>query len=176
MVLAGQLLAIGAVLEGKQSSFLPSYGPEMRGGIANCTVVVSDERIVTPLSERPGGMIAFNEPSFRRFAEVVAPGGFIIVNSSLVEVRAGETKHARIVPIPLNDLAQELGSDKVGNMIALGAYLELTGAVGPASVLMALESTLSERKKGLLPMNERALALGRDCVKRLAAQEMRINA
>lgn len=158
VMLAGQLLAYGAVKEDKNSSCLPAYGPEMRGGTANCTVVISPEQIITPLCEEPKTIISLNEPSFHKFKNRVAEKGTMIINSSLIAVAKEETPYT-LLPIPCNEIAKKLGSIHVANVVALGSYLQLTGAISTQALLSALEELLSG-KKDLIPVNRKALEEG----------------
>ena len=157
----GQLLAYAGMLEGKKVSWMPSYGPEMRGGTANCSVIVSDEPVASPLVTEPTALIVMNRPSLEKFESWVRPGGLLIVNSSMVHVQPKRTD-LNILSIPINDMAFELGSDKVGNMIALGAFLEVTGAVKMESVVESLKKALPPHRHSLIPLNVDALTKGRE--------------
>ena len=157
----GSLLAYAGMLEGKQVSWLPSYGPEMRGGTANCHVVISDDPVACPLVTEPTAAILLNRPSLDRFENAVRPGGILIYNSSLID-RAPARTDIRVVPIPANQVAEELGSGRVANMVCLGAFLALTRAVSPAAVSESLRKAFPPHRHDLIPVNEAALRRGRE--------------
>lgn len=163
ILLMGQLLAYGAMIEGYNATWLPSYGPEMRGGTANCAVVISSRRIASPVVPRPFSLIAMNKPSFDKFEPAIADGGLIVLNSSLIE---GEPRREElsVVKIPANDLAEELKNVRVGNMVALGAYLASKKVIALESAIGSLEKVLSERHRALIPLNETALRVGADYI------------
>ncbi|WP_312475943.1 2-oxoacid:acceptor oxidoreductase family protein [Neobacillus sp.] len=159
----GQLIAYAGMLEGKGVSWLPSYGPEQRGGTANCAVVVSDEPVGSPLVTRPSTAIVLNNPSFDKFEPRVRPGGLLIVNSSLV-VRASERKDIKIIDIAATDMANDLGNSRIANMILLGAFLELTKIVTTDSIVESLKKVLSANKHHLIEVNKQALQKGASLV------------
>ena len=128
VLLMGQLIAYAGMLSGKEVSWMPAYGPEMRGGSANCSVVVSDEPVGSPLVYRPSAVIAMNEPSLAKFEPRVAPGGVLLVNTCLAH-GARSRADVRVVPIAANDIAAAVGNARAANMAALGAYLGSTGSV-----------------------------------------------
>jgi 2-oxoglutarate ferredoxin oxidoreductase subunit gamma len=171
VMLAGQLLAYAGMLEGKHVSWYPSYGPEMRGGTANCTVVVSDQEVGSPVVGQPSALIAMNLPSLTRFEETVKSGGHLLYNSSLIE-KAPERPDVTVVAVPANRIAEELGDRRVANMVMLGALLALTEAVKVASVVDSLRKTLPPRRQELIPLNEQALQRGME----IAAQAVNANA
>jgi 2-oxoglutarate ferredoxin oxidoreductase subunit gamma len=156
----GQLIAYAGMTEGKFVSWLPSYGPEQRGGTANCAVVVSEEQVGSPLVSRPTTAIVLNNPSYEKFEPMVRAGGLLIVNSSLIS-KGSERTDIRVLKIDATDKANQLGNPKVANMILLGAFLEETGILSDASILEALKKVLSPEKHSLLEINRRALELGR---------------
>lgn len=155
----GTLLAYAAMLEGKKVSWMPSYGPEMRGGAANCHVIVSGEQVASPVVTEPTAVIAMSRPALDKFESWLRPGGLLIINTSMVNARPGR-KDITVVELPVNEMALELGSDKVANMIALGAFLEMTGAVSADSVLESLKKALPAHRHSLIPLNKEALARG----------------
>ncbi|MDI6871599.1 MAG: 2-oxoacid:acceptor oxidoreductase family protein [Bacillota bacterium] len=169
MMLAGQLLAYAGMLEGKYVSWYPSYGPEMRGGTANCTVVVADEPVASPVVSRASAVIAMNRPSLERFEGTLAPGGVLVYNSTLIEQGPTRTD-IKAVPVPANALADELGDKRVANMVVLGALLAVTGVAKPESVVASLRKTLPERRQNLIPLNEQALAKGAEAAQGAAAK------
>lgn len=155
----GQLIAYAGMLEGKGVSWLPSYGPEQRGGTANCAVVVSDEPVGSPLVTRPSTAIVLNNPSFDKFEPKVRPGGLLIINSSLV-VRNSERTDIKIIELTATDMANDLGNSRIANMILLGAFLEHTKIVSAESVIESLKKVLSVDKHHLLEINKQALKKG----------------
>ncbi|HEY2421278.1 MAG TPA: 2-oxoacid:acceptor oxidoreductase family protein [Neobacillus sp.] len=155
----GQLIAYAGMLEGKGVSWLPSYGPEQRGGTANCAVVVSDEPVGSPLVTNPSTAIVLNNPSFDKFEPRVRPGGLLIINSSLV-VRVSERTDIKIIDLNATDMANDLGNSRVANMILLGAFLEHSKIVSVESILESLKKVLSTDKHHLLDINKQALMKG----------------
>ncbi len=155
ILLLGQLLAKSSMHEGKFVSWLPSYGPEMRGGTANCHVVVSPERIGSPFVSNPTMLVAMNQPSLEKFAASVVPGGVVIYDSSFVK-SVSLPAHVRAVPIPFSEIANDLGNAKVANVVAAGAIIGLTGITSEET----FKSLLSGLRKELLDANLRALASG----------------
>lgn len=159
VLLAGKLLAWAGMLEGRHVTWFPSYGAEMRGGTANCTVIISDEEIGSPVVDNPGALVALNQASADKFAAKVSRGGFIILNSSLVK-KVVKRPGVKVIEVPANELAAGLGNARVVNMVMLGAYLKLSGAASIKNVAKAMDETLPARNKGLLPLNMAALAQG----------------
>jgi len=152
----GQMIAKAAMDEGKEVTWLPSYGPEMRGGTANCTVVVSDKPISCPLINDADVLVAMNLPSLRKFEGMVNPGGLIIMNSSLIPEKCLR-EDVTVIEIPANELANGLGNDKCANIIMLGAIMKETGIVQRDTILQQLEHMFSGRKAAFLPLNLKAL-------------------
>jgi 2-oxoglutarate ferredoxin oxidoreductase subunit gamma len=159
VLFAGQLLAYTAMDEGKAVTWIPSYGPEMRGGTANCTVVVSDEEIGSPFVKNPTAVLAMNLPSLDKFEHLVAPGGVLVVNSSMVD-RVVERDDIKVVSLPANDIAEELGSGRSVNMVMLGALLGNLDLLPVAALEKGLEGHLPERHKQFLEGNIKALRKG----------------
>ncbi|MFZ1947913.1 MAG: 2-oxoacid:acceptor oxidoreductase family protein [bacterium] len=159
VVLIGTLLAYAGMKEGKHSTFFPSYGAEMRGGTANCSVIVSDAEIASPVVNQPDCVVAMNVASLEKFEPVVRSGGTIFVNSSLVE-RKATRPDIKEIRIPANDLAEDLGSTRAANMVMLGGLIKSTGAIGLDSAIAGLGGVLSERAMALLDVNKKALAKG----------------
>ncbi len=159
----GLNLAEAAMREGRHVTYLPSYGAEVRGGTANCTVAISDDEIASPVASSPEFIIAMNQPSALKFQNQIQSGGLFFINSSLVEneISRGDIT---VVPIPANHLADRLGNSRSANMVMLGAFIKKTGLVSMATVLEALRFTLSTKKK-LIEINERALEEGYDFFK-----------
>lgn len=165
IMLIGTILTYAGKEEGKAVSWLPSYGPEMRGGTANCAVCVSDEGIASPVVVEPTAAIVMNLPSFDKFYRTVVPGGSVIVNSSLVHAEK-DREDVVCYDIPANEEAAALGSDRVANMVCLGALLAATGVVQMETVKKVLPKVISQRHHHLLPLNEKALQRGFELVKK----------
>lgn len=161
----GQLLTYAGMLEGKEVSWLPSYGPEMRGGTANCNVMLSDSMIGSPIiTDDATAAIIMNLPSLDKFEKDVKPGGKILVNSSLIEKKVSRTD-VDAYYIPANELAVELGNGRAANMVMLGAYLALVEPVAVNSILEAFKKVFGEKKAHLVPLNEAALKKGAEAVR-----------
>ena len=160
VLLAGQLLAEAAMEKGLNVTFFPSYGVEMRGGTARCTVVISDKDIGSPIVDSPDCIIAMNQPSLLRFQEVVKDGGQLIVNSSLAKMEDVTRTGIEVHDIPMSQIAIDLGNARLTNMVALGAYAQVTGAIAPEELAGALETVISARNKKLIPLNEKAIMEG----------------
>ncbi|MBI3244535.1 MAG: 2-oxoacid:acceptor oxidoreductase family protein [Chloroflexi bacterium] len=158
---AGQLLAYAAMDEGKHVTWIPSYGPEMRGGTAHCTVIISDDEIGSPLVRNPAAVIAMNMPSLDKYESLVAPGGVLVINSSLTAHAAARTD-IHVIEVPANAIAEELGSAtrSVANLVLAGAMLAATNALPLEAVEQALEAHLPERHRKLLGANREALRRG----------------
>ncbi|MEZ5358811.1 MAG: 2-oxoacid:acceptor oxidoreductase family protein [Candidatus Zixiibacteriota bacterium] len=161
---AGQLLAYTAMDEGKHVCWIPSYGPEMRGGTANCTVVVSDKRIGSPIINNPYSACVFNRPSLDKFGALIRPKGLLLINSSLIDVNSGRDDVEEFL-VPANDLAIKVGNPKVANIIMLSAYVEITQIIKFKSLKDMLTKKLGQ-KKDLLEINYAALEEGRKLAKK----------
>ena len=144
VMLIGKTLGYAASHEGMEVTFYPSYGAEMRGGTANCTVVVSDEAIGAPLREEIDTLIAMNEPSYRRFAKAIQPGGALLLNSSLSEV-VPEIPEVKVYCVPVNDIAVELGNVQMANNVMLGAYIGATKVVSPEAIEGILRKNFAQK-------------------------------
>ncbi len=159
VMLFGQIIAQAGMIEGKHVTWLPSYGPEMRGGTANCTVVVSDEPVASPVVDRPNEIVIFNIPSLLKFEPRLEENGVMILNTSVID-REPKRKDVKIVRVPANEIADKLGNLKVQNMVMLGAYIETTKVVSLESVFKALEKKLTGKKADLLEINKKAIEEG----------------
>ncbi len=168
VLFAGQVLAHAALDADLHTTWYPSYGPEMRGGTANCTVVISDQPIGSPIVARPQAAIVLNLPSLERYEPLLEPGGLLIVNASLID-REVERDDLDVIAIPADDVAAELGNPRLTNMVLLGAYLARTEALSVAQVSATLERVLPKRHQHLLSANHAALARGAE----LAAEAAR---
>jgi 2-oxoglutarate ferredoxin oxidoreductase subunit gamma len=155
----GKLLAYAVMKEGRNVTWIPSYGPEMRGGTANCTVVVSDEEIGSPVITNPRSLIIMNNPSLEAFEPRLKTGGLLVVNTSLVTLQPKRTD-VNIVKVPANEIAIEVGNDKVANMVMLGAYIAKTKIVVKENILEALKKVLGKEKEGLFELNKIAFEKG----------------
>jgi 2-oxoglutarate ferredoxin oxidoreductase subunit gamma len=158
VLLIGKLLAYAGMNAGNEVTWMPSYGPEMRGGTCNCTVVLSDQPIGSPISKRPHALIALNLPSLDKFEDTVRPGGIIVVNTSLIN-RLPNRTDVTVVPVPANEIAVEAGSAKAANVVALGAFLGASGLVDKDGVNGLLAETFAGRQK-LVTLNQEALRRG----------------
>lgn len=156
---AGQLLAYTALDQGKEVTWIPSYGPEMRGGTAHCTVIIGDEPIGSPIVHQPSVCIVMNLPSLQKYGKLMQPGGLLIVNSSLVPETCGRTD-IREVRIPSSDIASELGDMRMSNVVLLGALLRLNPILSLPATQAAMEAHVSGRARRLLEQNKQALHKG----------------
>jgi 2-oxoglutarate ferredoxin oxidoreductase subunit gamma len=159
VLFAGQLLAHAALAAQLHTTWYPSYGPEVRGGTANCTVVISDGPIGSPVVARPQAAIVMNLPSFDRYEPLVRPGGLLIVNSSLIE-RSVARDDVDVVGVPADDVAAELGHPRLTNMVLLGALLARIPVLTIDHVATTLAAVLPERHHHLLAANRAALQQG----------------
>lgn len=162
----GQILAYSGMIANKEVSWLPSYGPEMRGGTANCSVIISDDSIASPIiTKNATAVIAMNLPSLVKFEGSLIKGGTLMINSSLIKEKA-KRDDIKIFKIPVNELALErCGNPKVGNMIMLGAYIEVSKILDENCVLEGFLKMFGEKKVDLLPLNRKALEIGADYVR-----------
>jgi len=156
---AGQVLAHAAMDTGRYVTWIPSYGPEMRGGKARCTTIVSDEEIGSPLVHRPSAAIVLNIPSFEAFEQAVKPGGVLVVNSSLIPQRCARTD-ITLIRIAASELANEMGNVRLANVICLGALVTATTVVAIDAIEQALRDHLPARHRRLLELNFRAIRRG----------------
>jgi 2-oxoglutarate ferredoxin oxidoreductase subunit gamma len=160
VMLMGQLISYAGMIEGKEVSWLPSYGPEMRGGTANCSVMVSDSPIGSPvITDNATSAIVMNLPSLDKFEADIIKGGNLLINSSLIEKKA-KRDDVKAYYIPANEIAVEIGNAKTANMVMLGAYLALTHSVTEEAIIGALEKTLGKTKAHLIEINKIALERG----------------
>lgn len=163
IMMIGQLLTYAGMLENKQVSWIPSYGPEMRGGTANCSVIVSDEPIGAPIVSEPTALLAMNLPSLDKFEPQLQPGGIVIINSSLIE-RTVTRSDIKAYQVPANMIATELGNPKVANMVMLGALIAASGTVASETVIKAFAKMFATRPE-LLDINQQAIRRGAEAVK-----------
>ena len=168
VLFGGQVVAYAAMDAGKEVTWIPSYGPEMRGGTANCTVVIADDEIGSPLVKNPPLAIALNLPSFDKCEESLAAGGTLIVNQSMVD-RAAKREEINVIFVPCNEIAEEIGDKKLLNMVAVGALLTVLPEITLKDVEKALEGHLPARHKHLLPKNYQALRRGFEVAQKVPA-------
>jgi 2-oxoglutarate ferredoxin oxidoreductase subunit gamma len=159
VLFAGQVLAYAAMDTGKEVTWIPSYGPEMRGGTANCTVVIADEEIGSPLVKNPPAAIVLNLPSFDKYEPLIQPGGVLVVNQSMVD-RGAKRDNITTIFFPGNEMAERIGDRRLLNMVAVGALLSRLPELSVEDIKKALEAHLPERHKDLLPQNFEALKSG----------------
>ena len=159
----GKNLVEAGMEEGLEVSWVPSYGPEMRGGTANCTVILSDERIGSPLVETPTEIIVMNRPSLAKFEPTVIPGGTVFVNSSIVTEKVSRDD-VKAIYVPCDDIAEELGNTKVSNMVMLGAYVAATQVLKVETIEHMIAEMFTGKKAKLVPLNMEALKRGMQCV------------
>ena len=162
VLLAGQLMTYAGMIAGEQISWMPAYGPEMRGGTASCSVIVSDKLIGSPVVTKPNVLVAFNKPSLERFIGTVKPGGVVIVNTSLCDEPVNR-QDVQVFSVPMNDIATDMGNARALNMIALGAVVAATKAVPLAAVEQAVVKRFGN-KPGVVEDNMQAVHAGIDCV------------
>jgi 2-oxoglutarate ferredoxin oxidoreductase subunit gamma len=164
VLFTGQLLSYAGIAEDLYVTWIPSYGPEMRGGTANCTVILSEEEIGAPVVRHPSIAVVFNIPSMEKYEPLVKAGGLLLVNSSLIEQRS-ERDDLNVHYLPASEIATELGNVRMANMVLLGALAEITGIVALETVMDQLDKHLSERQRKWLEPNKKALTRGAALVK-----------
>ncbi len=163
IMLMGQMLAYAGMKEDRYVSWMPSYGPEQRGGTANCGVVLSDEPVGSPVVTEPTLCVVMNRPSLLKFRAAVDPGGYLFINSSLADDPV-ERDDIEIYTLPVTDEADALGNPRVANMIMLGAMSAATDVVPFAKLKSVLSEVLPAARHNLIPINEEALDLGKTLV------------
>jgi 2-oxoglutarate ferredoxin oxidoreductase subunit gamma len=158
ILLIGKMLAYAGMHAGKEVSWLPSYGPEMRGGTCNCTVVISDRPVGSPVIRSPRAVVAMNLPSLEKFESDIRQGGLLLINSSLIN-RSAEREDLMVVEVPANEIASDLGNPRGANMVALGAYIGATEAVSLDQVIEVIRETFAA-KPAVIDVNIEALRKG----------------
>jgi len=156
----GLNLAQAAMMEGKFVTYLPAYGAEVRGGTANCTVVISDEEIGSPVIHHPVTAVIMNKPSLLRYGPMVQPGGWIFVNSSLIDIQDFEKPEAKMIMVPTIELAAKVGDQRLANMAMMGAMIEETKAISQEAVVKAFKRVMDKRYHKMIPINTAALEEG----------------
>ncbi len=164
MLLIGKFLAMACMMDGKHVSWLPSYGPEMRGGTANCSVIVSDKAVASPLVDQADVVIAMNRPSLDKFESHVRPGGTLVINSSIID-RKAERTDVTVVYCDANKIAESVGNPKGANVAILGALLQKSPVVSVDTMVEAIRIELGERKAKFLEGNKKALVAGMEAAK-----------
>jgi 2-oxoglutarate ferredoxin oxidoreductase subunit gamma len=165
VLFAGQVLAYAAMDDGKEVTWIPSYGPEMRGGTANCTVVIADEEIGSPIVRHPKAVIAMNQPSLEKYESVVRENGTLIINSSLINYGGGRTD-LQCLYVPANEIAETIGDKRMSTIVMVGALLKVIPVLTIESIEATLQEHLPERHKKLLPLNFKALREGAEFVRK----------
>lgn len=161
ILMIGNLLSIGAMEEGRHVTYFPAYGVEMRGGTANCTVVISDEEIGSPVVGHPEACVIMNGPSLDKYLPLIQTGGTLLINRSLVDPASVTRDDLRLLTVPANDIARDLiGSQQLASMIALGAYVALTGVVAMGTLIACLPKVVSKKYERFIPLNVKALQEG----------------
>jgi 2-oxoglutarate ferredoxin oxidoreductase subunit gamma len=158
ILLIGKMLAYAGMHAGKEVSWLPSYGPEMRGGTCNCTVVISDKPVGSPVIRSPRAVVAMNLPSLEKFEPDLREGGLLLINSSLIN-RGAERDDVTVLEVPANEIATDLGNPRGANMVALGAYIGATEAVSLDEVIEVIRETFAA-KPAVIDVNIEALRKG----------------
>lgn len=161
LLFAGKVLAHTGLIDDRHVSWLPSYGPEMRGGTANCSVVLSDEEIGSPLIVEPTHLIAMNQPSLDKFAEAVVPGGMILVDSTLINHMTDRTD-VKVIPVPATKIAEDNGIKGLGNIVLVGKLFAETGFCERDVLDQAIRAVVPARKAAMVDKNLKALQLGID--------------
>jgi len=167
VMVIGNLLAYAAMIEEKHVTYLPVYGVEMRGGTANCTVVIASHPIGSPVVGKPHAAIVMNLPSLIKYEPLILPNGLVFLNSSLIEPKEAYRKDIEIFSIPVNEIAINNGNPKLANMVALGAFNEKTRLVQMSSLFESLGKVLDERYHHLIPSNIKAIEAGAKYVQSL---------
>jgi 2-oxoglutarate ferredoxin oxidoreductase subunit gamma len=164
LLFAGTVLARAAMAEGREVLWIPSYGPEMRGGTASCTVIIGDEPIGSPIVDRADAAVALNPPSLARFEDLVAPGGLLVVNTSLIEKEV-ERRDIEVVAIPCTALARAAGDDRLVSVVALGALIARRPLVAPASMMEGIAAIVSAKRPEILSADLAAFDAGHEAAR-----------
>lgn len=159
ILFAGKILAYCGLMEGRELSWLPSYGPEMRGGTANCSVCISDEPIGSPLVTAPDCLIAMNGPSYHKFIDAVKPGGVVLMDNSIIDETCERTD-ITVVALPATDMATEADMNGAANMILLGRMLAETGLFQMETIKKAMEKCIPPKRAHLIETNLKAIEMG----------------
>ncbi len=164
IVLMGKLLAQAGMMDDKHTTFFPQYGAAMRGGTANCSVIVSDDAIASPMVEEPDVVLVMNGPSLDRFEPTVQPGGWIFYNTSLID-REVERKDVNVFKVAANSIAEEVGNARTANMVMLGAFAKKLGTVNLETLLGSLDVQMHGKSGKIMDMNREAMKRGAALIK-----------
>jgi 2-oxoglutarate ferredoxin oxidoreductase subunit gamma len=164
VISGGVLLAYSGMVDGKNVTFFPAYGAEMRGGTANCSVVISSEEVASPVVAYPDSLLVMNEPSLTRFESVVRSGGVLFLNTSLVASRSKRTD-IKTIEVPANEIAEKLGNIKCANMVMLGAFAQKSGAISLEALRKSLPKVYPRASQKIIDMNSKAIQEGADLIK-----------
>lgn len=159
ILFAGKVLAYCALIDNREISWLPSYGPEMRGGTANCSVCISDEPIGSPVVANPDYLIAMNGPSYKKFIDAVKPGGLVLLDNSIVDEKC-TLSDVTAISLPATDMASDAGLNGAANMVLLGRMLAETGLFSMETVQKAMEKCIPPKRAHLIASNLKAIELG----------------
>ncbi len=159
LLFSGKVLAYAGLIEGRELSWLPSYGPEMRGGTANCNVILSDIPVGSPIVQNPDILMVMNNPSLEKYEDAVVPGGKLFIDSSLIAKKVSRTD-VDAYYVPATQMAMDMGMPSLANMILLGAVIAKTGCINPESLTEALHKVIPARKANLFDANMQALQAG----------------
>ncbi|HJW21501.1 MAG TPA: 2-oxoacid:acceptor oxidoreductase family protein [Candidatus Limnocylindrales bacterium] len=168
ILFAGTVLARAAMTEGQEVLWIPSYGPEMRGGTASCTVILGDTEIGSPVVDHADAVVALNPPSLARFEPIVAPGGLLVINTSLIEAEPTRAD-IEVVRVPCTQIAKTAGDDKLVSVVALGALLARRGLVRPVALRAAIEAIVSKKRPQILEADLAAFEAGFNAAAGVAA-------
>ncbi|MCF0238436.1 MAG: 2-oxoacid:acceptor oxidoreductase family protein [Sphaerochaetaceae bacterium] len=164
LLFAGKVLAYAGLSEDRQLSWLPSYGPEMRGGTANCNVILSDEPVGSPIVSNPDILMVMNSPSLDKYEDSVVKDGYIFCDSSLIS-RPVARKDVKSYAIPATEIAKSIGAQSLANMVLLGAIVKVTGCISQDALMAGLKKAIPPKKAELFDLNLKALEAGKDYVK-----------
>lgn len=165
VMMFGQILAYSATKDELSGLWFPSYGPETRGGTANCSVIVSDKQIYSPVFRNADHLVAFNGPSLEKFKENVEKGGLVLYNASIIKEEVNLNNYT-CLGVPINEIANELGNTKVANMVMMGAYLELTHLFSDETIFAIIKKILGEKKARFYDVNLKAIEAGKQFVRK----------
>ena len=163
VLMMGYSFAHAAMSDGYEVTYLPSYGAEVRGGTANCTVAVSDEEIASPIASEPDYLVVMNAPSLYTFQTRIAPGGTVFLNSSIIEARPSR-RDIKVCEIPAGEIAIQLGSPRAQNIVLMGAFVKKVGLISPETYLKSLKNIMGERKKSVMGVNRKAFLAGYELI------------
>jgi 2-oxoglutarate ferredoxin oxidoreductase subunit gamma len=169
VMFVGQLLAYAAMDAGLEVTWIPSYGPEMRGGTAHCTVIIGDKPVGSPVVARPDTVIAFNKPSFEKYDALVAPGGLLVANGSLIPDGNTDRTDMTLLQVPATDIAYEMGNARLANVVLLGATLKARPVLTLEDLSAALDAHIPAHRRNMLDVNLLALQRGASFAQELVA-------